>query len=784
MSTDRGFFAEMMHRRVPQILGLYIGGVWLCVEIGNWLGEQFTMPERLPAYLFVFLVLLAPSVALVAWIHGAPGKDKTTPFERIFVPANVIIAAAALMAVPPAPVESAPSDQTFVEQAEAEPDSPVALSVRATVFALRNQTSELPDWYSYALPILISEDMLRTSNAFQVGASIESNSIVEQLRRRNFARAMGEPLPVQLELAAKRGIPLIVRGELRDGANESELVADWLLIRVEDGSEVLGGQATFQAENIFAAADQISSELQAFMASELGDDVQDIQDALIGETLTPSLEALEAYTNAITAITLDSDQPALMANLDRAIEADPLFAEALAARARARYLAAQNAPALQDIDAALQADYRLSRASRFRVQITKAMIEQNPTRAINVAKTWVEVQGNNEQAHRRLAEILSVNSLDFDLALRSLERVREINPTATQTLLSSASLERQRGNFDAAVEHVEAYLEEDPESFSARLLLGEIRQAQGDFDGALEQYERAGYLDSQSISPQLGSIQALMQKGDFALAEDLLSRLQQRTLTEQQQLSVLTSSVSLYSLRGQYTAAIQVMADSEELAQRVMNPLVYMLQLQAPMISMRSYVEDDVEGIVAQLDEMRSNVQPPWNTFLYWYDLTPYALYGYPDEYAAAKEMATPFLRSTGNANMQMMLHSADAQESVFNGDFPGALDHVRNALTLTQESLLNVIAASELATIRANLYDLMRQAGEPASAVEGLVTVVNGYPGHAVAHLRLAQAYFAMGEVSKSRASLDRAIEIWSDADATLVYLEEVRELESQLTS
>lgn len=128
MTTQRGFFAELLHRRVPQILGLYIGGVWVAIEIGGWLGEQFTIPERLPAYLFVFLVLLVPSVALTAWGHGAPGKDRTTKFEMVFVPLNVVIAIAAVFAVPPQAPEQ--GVELVAQPATAEAEAPQAQSVR------------------------------------------------------------------------------------------------------------------------------------------------------------------------------------------------------------------------------------------------------------------------------------------------------------------------------------------------------------------------------------------------------------------------------------------------------------------------------------------------------------------------------------------------------------------------------------------------------------------------------------------------------------------------------
>ncbi|MEL7025136.1 MAG: tetratricopeptide repeat protein [Pseudomonadota bacterium] len=783
MTSERGFFAELLNRRVPQILGLYIGGVWLCIEIGQWLAEEFAVPARLPAYLFVFLVLLVPSIALIAWVHGAPGKDRVTPLERIFVPLNVLVALTALLVVPPKVAGEA--DSAVVAEVDVAQDvEPQARSIRVLVFSFRNETASDPDWYGYGFPILLGEDMTRASSAFQVSSVIESDNQTEYLRRRGFARGVGEPASIQTEIATKTGFRLLVRGAIQDDPDTGELMVAYSLVQTNDGVEILGGTVPFQRDDPLTAADTMSAEIQEYLAETLGEDVVERRDSLLAESFTPSAEALRHYVDAFVSLRVEVDGAALMTSLEQAIEIDPQFAEARANRAIGLFLTGNNPDALTEIEEALRADYRLSRSSRFTLQINKAMILQDPLRAVDIAKTWVETQSNNERAYRRLAEVLGIASIELDEALAAYERVREINPNASDTLLSSAAIERQRGNLESAVEYTERFLLERPDSFEARLNLAEIRLAQTDFDAALAEFERAGYLDSQSIAPQLGAIQALMQQGSFALAEDRLEQIKQRSLTDAQRLSAMNTARSLYELRGQMTAAVKEMRDIDPIARRTMNPLVYLVQIKAPAIAMEAHYTSDIEPIIDRLAALREDAQPPWDSFLYWYDMTPYQLHGYEERYHDAKERVSEFLLNSGNANMQMMILTAEAQDALYQGDNEAAVGQIDEALQLTRQSLLNLLATTELATMRAGMYDILRQAGEQSRAIEGLAALVTQFPGHALAHLRLAQAYFEMGDRSKSREFLDIALGIWQDADATYVYFLEAMALQEQLAS
>ncbi len=114
MSESDSFLTQLKRRRVPQIVGVYIGGLWLVIEIGEWLTEQAGWSSAFGLYLFVFLLALLPSMMMLAWRHGAPGPDQWSSLEKIVIPANGLLALAlvALVVQVRSPVDERPMNRT------------------------------------------------------------------------------------------------------------------------------------------------------------------------------------------------------------------------------------------------------------------------------------------------------------------------------------------------------------------------------------------------------------------------------------------------------------------------------------------------------------------------------------------------------------------------------------------------------------------------------------------------------------------------------------------------
>ena len=79
-----------LERRIPQILGSYfIAGTSLIFFI-QYLVDKYQFPSHYPTLGLFGLIGILPSVIILSYFHGAPGKDEWTKVEKYSVPINII----------------------------------------------------------------------------------------------------------------------------------------------------------------------------------------------------------------------------------------------------------------------------------------------------------------------------------------------------------------------------------------------------------------------------------------------------------------------------------------------------------------------------------------------------------------------------------------------------------------------------------------------------------------------------------------------------------------------
>ena len=126
------------------------------------------MPGNLTSYVFVAMLVMLPGVLLVAYNHGAPGRDQWTRTEKIFVPINALVTAMLLWFMTPLiEVEAATETLAIEDETGAIQQFEVVrrgFHRELIAFYWQNETgnSEL-DWLSYGLPIMLKHDINRVS---------------------------------------------------------------------------------------------------------------------------------------------------------------------------------------------------------------------------------------------------------------------------------------------------------------------------------------------------------------------------------------------------------------------------------------------------------------------------------------------------------------------------------------------------------------------------------------------------------------------------------------------
>jgi len=92
----KSFIKTLLERRIPHILGSYlVAGTSLILFI-EYLIEKYQFPSHYATLALFALLGILPSVIILSYFHGAPGKDEWTKVEKVGIPINVLFIAGIL----------------------------------------------------------------------------------------------------------------------------------------------------------------------------------------------------------------------------------------------------------------------------------------------------------------------------------------------------------------------------------------------------------------------------------------------------------------------------------------------------------------------------------------------------------------------------------------------------------------------------------------------------------------------------------------------------------------
>ncbi len=87
---------ELIKRRIPQILGIYLAIGWGVLEFLDWLTGRYNLSPAVADISLAVWIGMVPTVLLLAYLHGEKGVQPWTRVEKIGIPANVLAVGALL----------------------------------------------------------------------------------------------------------------------------------------------------------------------------------------------------------------------------------------------------------------------------------------------------------------------------------------------------------------------------------------------------------------------------------------------------------------------------------------------------------------------------------------------------------------------------------------------------------------------------------------------------------------------------------------------------------------
>ena len=84
------FYKELLNRRIPQILASYFIAGATFILFMDWVVNRYGLAEYYTTMVLFSVIAILPSVIILSYFHGAPGKDQWNKIEKIGIPVNII----------------------------------------------------------------------------------------------------------------------------------------------------------------------------------------------------------------------------------------------------------------------------------------------------------------------------------------------------------------------------------------------------------------------------------------------------------------------------------------------------------------------------------------------------------------------------------------------------------------------------------------------------------------------------------------------------------------------
>ena len=508
MSVD-----ELLRRRVPQVVGIYLAAGWALIEFSDWAVGRFGLSTRITDVLIAALLFALPFVVLAAWRLGVPEGDPAGPSHEL---------------------GAAGGSKDRPEPALGEQ------SVAVLPFANLSDSAE-NEYLSDGL----SEEII---NAL---ARLEGLNVVS---RTSVFAWKGRPGDVR-DIGRTLGARSVLEGSVQRSGDQLRVTTR--LVDVESGFQLWSGKYDRSMEDIFAIEDEIAGSVARALRVLFEDDglqphlraqPADIRAyeyvlrgrQFFGQNRKASLEfarqmfhkAIEidpeyaeawvgaAYAGAMLRMyypTLEKELKEADAESRRALEIDPELADAHAARGLVHFVSKEMDAAEESMRRAMQLDPFQFEAryflGRLRFQQGRHLEAANLFDEATTAREDYQAAFFGAQAREALGSVADATA-HYRTALEIAERHMDLNPDDPRAATMRAVSLCRLGEPEQGKVWAEKALEIDPTDAGVRYNVACLFALEGESERAIDCLEEAiaagfGNRDWISQDPDLEALRGI-----------------------------------------------------------------------------------------------------------------------------------------------------------------------------------------------------------------------------------------------------------------------------------
>jgi tetratricopeptide (TPR) repeat protein len=753
---------ELLRRRVPQILGVYLAVGWGALEFTDWLVNRYVLSPYLIDFVLLTWLTLTPTVLLLAWFHGAPGRDRWMAAEKIGIPVNVAIAAVLLFVVFGDKDLGAATTAVTVENEAGETVERVIpkseFRKHLALYYFDNESGDTAlDWLQYGLTWALRDDLLQDM-------FVESRSdFTSRLERAGNQDGLGVPLALKREIAEDVHMEYFLAGSL--SGHSEDLVVKARLYETDSGRMV--EERTYRGD-LFELIDSLALQLKHDMEIP-NQHVEEARDLPVNEILTHSMPALRSYVDGMHSFEVRRDWEEAARFFDQAVQQDPAFARAHVLLFLSSLLLNDTPRAIESLVSAMELGYKLPERVQFGLRANyQQLVKQDTEKAIAAAGMYAELYPDDITGHRLLG-IFYIGEGRWDRAIAEYEKILEIDPGQYDYLQAIGDLYQQTGDFRSATEYYQRYADNFPDDAGSFIPLGRVNQQQGEHDMARQHYERALLLDPENTEVMTELAELSFHLGDFDEAVEQLEEARAISTTAQQRARVLNAFKTYHERRGQLAEAVRYMHQVWRERANFLPP-VFAVQLKLSDLGLYARAGmpraawDTIAAIGRRLTPPL-DLMPPIGSVEVAIELRD------PEMIEEAVAGLERLIAGLGAEALRPVVTHASALVLELQGRCDQALISYRRALQLSPTQL----------DWNTDIGRCQREIGQLDQALESLDRTLKVQPYDATAHYQKALVYLDRGDADRARQHLQTALEVWRDADPDF---EPAREARQRLTA
>jgi tetratricopeptide (TPR) repeat protein len=499
----------LRRRQVFRATGLYVGGVWIVLQVAELVLPIFDAPDWVMKALVSVGIVGAPVAVVLAWVFDISPSGINLENDETDAPVipvgrskmDFVVVGILLLALAGSLFGNfAPRQPMNLEEID-------PVSILIADFDNLTGDSVFDGALEQALTIAVEESPFIT--AFD---RTSAGRVLAQVYAQANLDASGARL-----VSAREGIGIVVNGRLDENKGKYEVTV--FATDVESGDDLASFSDTARGKSEVLG---IIGELARDLRKKLGDVNADIASEGEESFTTVSLEAMHDYVNAQRLARDGIDDQAI--DLYRsAVEIDPQFGRAWTGLAVSADKLGQTDAADIAWKKSLQLLEGMTERERYRTAgVYYTLVARNSAKAIENYKTLVEKYPSDDAGYNNLA-VAYFFALQFDKALEAGRKVVDIYPKRPMYHANYALYAMYANDFEAALVEAEKTLELNPQYHKAYLPYAVAALVEGDTQAARQAYEQMAETGARGQTlANIGLADMMLWSGDAAAAEAII----------------------------------------------------------------------------------------------------------------------------------------------------------------------------------------------------------------------------------------------------------------------